>query len=724
MGFSARLGRQGLPALLIVYAGLSLAYNFTFPPQEPSDEPAHYRYVRWLLDERSLPVARPDEGSEFHQPPLYYALAALFAWPVRVAPDVLPQIYDSRSNPHRGYHYWEPGLDNKNLWLHGPWDLWPFPAAALSVHLARLASLVCGLVTVYATYKSARLFFDEAPALAATALVAFNPMFLAVSGSLQNDAGAAAMGALTIWICLVGLRRGFNVRLAMLLGIVLGLGALMKITAIFLLPAGVFAVAAWAWRARVPVRQANQYVAIVLGAAAVSGGWWYVRNVVLYGEPTAVNVNLQAYGGRTIAEGIAVWNQALPYAWTTFWGRFGHGDVVLPSWIYIGLAVFCLVAVVGLVRAWRRPHWIPRAEFAFLALAGALEFTGLMGYLTLSPSGYMGRYVFPALPAYGILLVLGWLSLVPARAGRMVSGGIVAGFAALGTFTWAAYLAPVYSPPPALAGLPASATRLDAALGNVAILRGYEINPKTVRPGERVAVTVYWETVAPTDLPYSVYIHLIDQEQTLAAQRDTYPGLGRYPTTAWRPGHLFVDTYNVELPATTYAPTQLQASVGLWQADTGDRAYVLDATGQPAAADVSLGQIDLVSRPDSLPNAARLNFGGLWVMEGYELSARTLRPGATFELTTFWMASKGTPAHLFVHVTGDDGRMWVNASQPIQPGRQVIELTLAPDTPAGLYNFVVGVFESGGTQSRLMLLGDDGHEIDSQIRLSGVRVIP
>jgi len=125
-----------------------------------------------------------------------------------------------------------------------------------------------------------------------------------------------------------------------------------------------------------------------------------------------------------------------------------------------------------------------------------------------------------------------------------------------------------------------------------------------------------------------------------------------------------------------------------------------------------------------VPNAARLNFGGQWVMQGYELSERTLKPGATFGLKTYWTATMGAPASLFVHVTGDDGRMWVNASQAIQPGVTSVDLTLAPDTPPGLYNFVVGVFESGGTQSRLMLLGDDGHEIDSQIRLTGLRVIP
>lgn len=51
--------------------------------------------------------------------------------------------------------------------------------------------------------------------------------------------------------------------------------------------------------------------------------------------------------------------------------------------------------------------------------------------------------------------------------------------------------------------------------------------------GKTLTRTVYWEPLSRTDLPYSVLVHLIDaQTETLIAQRDTYPGLGRYPTTA------------------------------------------------------------------------------------------------------------------------------------------------------------------------------------------------
>ncbi len=727
---SARLSwaaSRWLWVLLALYAVLAAVDNFIFPPFEPTDEPAHYGYVRWLIDERRFPVASAESGSEFHQPPLYYAVAALFAWPVHVAPDEIAEYFRDHTNPYRGFQYWEPGLDNKNLFLHGPWDAWPFRGLALSVHLARLASLACGLVTVYFSFLTARLYFDEGPALAAAGLVAFNPMFLAVSGSLQNDAGAAALGALAVWLGAASLKAGFTTRRAAALGLALGLGALAKITAVFLIPAAVVAVLAWAYQRRPPLPRGALTLGALLATAAASGGWWYWRNQVLYGEPSAVNVNLQAYGGRSLAQGLAVWRQALPYAWTTFWGRFGHGDVVLAGWIYAAIGLLVILAVPGLIWRSLRPSTLPRPALAFLAAAGLGELAGLLAYLTLSPSGYMGRYTFPALPAYALLLVAGWLGLVPARARRAFSLAVPAGFGALSVYVLAAYLVPVYTPPPALARLPASARPLDLVLGDVGILRGYEISPSAVQPGERVFLTLYWQPLGPTALPYSVYVHLFDQDRILVAQRDTYPGLGRYPTTAWQAGRLFADRYQVEIPAGAFAPARLTAEGGLWQTQTGDRAYVLDEAGQPVAADVSLGEVTLAARPGSTPNAMDLNFGGAWHLNGYTLSSRSMSPGQSVDLTTYWTSSQVPPADafLFVHVAGDDGRLWVNQSMRLEPGTASLKLALAPDTPAGLYHLLVGVYrEAGAEQARLKLIGTDGHELEDEVRLTGLRVAP
>ncbi|MGH2522038.1 MAG: ArnT family glycosyltransferase, partial [Anaerolineales bacterium] len=249
---------RALWVLFVLYLILALAYNFVFPPFEPTDEMAHFRYVRHLIEQRRFPVAQPDDTSEYHQPPLYYALAAAVSWPFPA--EAYQADYAGRVNPYRAFRYWEPGLDNKNLFLHGPWDAWPFGGVSLSVHVARLASLFAGAVTVLLTYPVARSILDEQASLAATGLVAFLPMFLAVSGSLQNDTGAAACGAFFLWLGVSFYRAGFNARRAIAFGLAIGIGALMKITAVFLLAPAVLLIAAWGRAVRQPVRRALGYV--------------------------------------------------------------------------------------------------------------------------------------------------------------------------------------------------------------------------------------------------------------------------------------------------------------------------------------------------------------------------------------------------------------------------------------------------------------------------------
>ncbi|MGH2524289.1 MAG: hypothetical protein ACRDH2_17405, partial [Anaerolineales bacterium] len=350
-------------------------------------------------------------------------------------------------------------------------------------------------------------------------------------------------------------------------------------------------------------------------------------------------------------------------------------------------------------------------------------------YLTLSPSGYMGRYTFPALPAYMILLVFGLLAWVPSRARTELAVALPVGMFFFGAATLATYLIPVYSPPRGLAKLPNGAKPLDATLGDLAVLKGYSVSATEARPGERVYVTLYWLPLGRSDMPFSVYIHLIDNDDILVAQRDTYPGLGRAPTTAWTPGQLFADRYLVMIPETAYAPTTARWEAGLWQADTGDRAYVLDEAGQPVASGVIFGELAIQSLPGLVPNPVDMNFGGELRLKGYSLPSRVLSPGQPFEFTVHWQpeaeAARGLrPRYFFVHVVAADGSIWANNAFAVSGEAQTVQPTLARDTPAGLYSLLFGVFdEDGQEQKRLKILADDGHEIDDQVRLTGVRVI-
>lgn len=574
--------------LLAVYTALALAYNFAQPPFEPSDEQYQFGYIRYLVEHGQLPIARAGELTGYHHPPLYFALAALLAAPFPAAD--LPE-YETRINPYARYRHWEPSLDNKNLYIHGPWDGWPFHDTALAVHVTRLISLLCGLLTVALTYQLAHSLWGEDAALTAAGLLAFTPMFTSLSGALQNDMGATALGAVLLWLGVDYAHTGLTVRRAALLGAVGGAAMLMKLTAAFLLPPLALLIGWMGWRAG-GGRQALTWLAAFSVSAAVVSGWWFARNLALYGDPTAVNINLENFGGQTSWwEGVRLWPEMVPYAWTTFWGRIGHGGIVLYDGMYQVLAGLALLAAVGFFYP-RHPK-PALVGFTFLVLAAIFCFLGLMLYLTLSPTGANGRYAYPALPAYMSLLAAGLLNLVPEKLRRATAYALCGGMFVFSASVLIFFVAPAYAPPPTMAQLPATATPLNANLGGTARIHGYQLSTSEARPGERVTVTIYWEPLSLTDRPYSVYLHLLAGDM-LIAQRDTYPGLGRAPTTAWPVGQLFADEYLVIIPEDAPAVTA-EWKVGLWQAETGDYAFALEANGEPVDSGVRFGSFQITN---------------------------------------------------------------------------------------------------------------------------------
>jgi 4-amino-4-deoxy-L-arabinose transferase-like glycosyltransferase len=576
-------------ALLAVYAVLALAYSFAQPPFEPSDEQYQFGYVHYLVENRTLPIARRGELSGYHHPPLFFVLAALISGPF---PSTDLAEYDARINPYARFRHWEPSLDNKNLYIHGPWDGWPFQDTALAVRVARLLSLGCGLLTVSLTFQLGRTLFDDSVGLAAAGLTAFTPMVTSLTGALQNDMGAAAAGALTLWLGVHLALTDYSLPRATVLGIAAGLATLMKLTAAFVIPPAVlfilFPVAHHrSWRTRL------SFVVVFGLSAALVTGWWFARNYWLYGDLTAVNVNLENFGAQTsLWDGVWLWPEMLPYAWTTFWGRIGHGGIVLYDWMYTLPAILCGLACFGLLWRAKAPGQSVATPVLLLGPFSLSCFIGLLIYLTISPTGANGRYAYPALSAYMILIAAGVLRLIPEALRRLASGLVVMLMFVFSAGVLVYFVWPAYAPPPAVAQVSLEAKPLDANLGDTVHLRGYHVSTSEARPGERVYLTVYWEPLSLTDRPYSVYVHLLAND-TLIAQRDTYPGLGRAPTVAWEVGRMFADTYLVIIPDDAPAVTA-EWKVGLWQAEFGDYAFLLDAAGQPIDSGLRFGSLRIV----------------------------------------------------------------------------------------------------------------------------------
>jgi len=189
--------------MLVLFATLSVVYNAVTPLFEGPDEAAHFLYIDYLASGKGLPMLEDAphdvlwEGLQ--QPPLYYALGALFTgWIDRS--DVQDLLWH---NPHRGG---ETG--GVNLYYHSTREAFPYGGATLAVHLARLMNTLFGLVTITATFLAAREIFPHrtAFALGSAGLVAFNPQFLFTGGSVSNDGMLAAFCSLGTWLLLRMLR--------------------------------------------------------------------------------------------------------------------------------------------------------------------------------------------------------------------------------------------------------------------------------------------------------------------------------------------------------------------------------------------------------------------------------------------------------------------------------------------------------------------------------------
>lgn len=761
--------------IAIAYLALALAYGFANPPFEATDEIRHFRYVRYLVLNHALPPVSADASKELqaHHPPLYYTLAALITAPVSSDAGT---DYSLPVNIFWGFRYYEPSTDNKNQYVHSPDDRWPFTSGAtLIVYLARWVSTLFGLGAVFMAYRLGQTLFPDrlTIALGAMAFVAFNPTVLHSASSVNNDAAAAFFGSWAVVEAAAIAQSGSTRAMAIRLGIALGLGVMSKVSVAVL---GVVAVAAYAVSVfRRPVytcgagtgersgaafsraaksndapvaqrsapfdfaslreallRALSKFLLMAVTAALIAG-WWFIRNYSQVGDPMGLSDYQSAWVGE--ADRARLFREAisgLPYAWTTVWARFDYGQIILPDWTYQAWGVLCALPGIGLVRV-RTQLRSPGALMTVLAIAVSLAAWGVL--MVNIPATAHARHILHAYPAIGLLLALGWHGLIPRRReGAKAQNSIPLGAGVLGfsfsLFALFGYLAPAFAYPRTVAALPADVTPASANFEGAAEIVGYRFSSDSVQPGDRVDVTVYWKPLARTAIPLQVFVHLVDSQGIIAAQRDTYPGLGNAATTTWHTGQVFADMYRVFIPDTAYAPETLAVRIGLWNT----------AESRPLIADdsdaLAPGKIGLQPRRGDAPNPVVINFENRMTLVGYVLDKRVAAPGGTLVLTTYWRAVRPDSDYwAYAHVAGADGRIWALADSIIIPPitqwptgeirSETRQIVLAPDAPPGQYTLEFGLTRilSPG-QQRLSVLAEDGHEIGDHIDLVRIRVEP
>ncbi len=443
-------GRAWLLAAVLSYLLLAAGWMVWTPALEAADESTHLQYALHIAQAGELPVVRGtaarlarspwDEQTQAFHPPLYYAAIAGLTHLLGRADTVVGlRLNEARGRP-------AAGAARALNYLHGHDEQPPRgPGMRLLLKL-RGTTVLIGLSIVLLTFALGRRAFPGDPAAAGLAalLVASVPRFTHEAASVHNETLAAALSHGALALLLVWPAAApFGAGRAVLLGLVVGLGLLTKLTALFLLPLAVFALLLPALRARRrPAARELLAVLLVLGVAAAVAGWWFARNLRLYGDLLAMTPLREQFWAIVHGEGGAsAWMLGgfVPMFLGSFVGWFGWFAVPPhPAALAAGGALLLAVA----------PGWVLRARGArpgaaaerdvllVLAVAVLLSLAQFVSY-NLNLTGPDCRYVFGALGPMAILAAAGllaaWRAAAGAGRGSSLAGAALAAALPLGS---------------------------------------------------------------------------------------------------------------------------------------------------------------------------------------------------------------------------------------------------------------------------------------------------
>ncbi len=296
-------------------------------------------------------------------------------------------------------------------------------------HLVRLVNVALFPITLVLAYLTLRHLFPNSVLMRVwpLAVMATTPQLTLVFSYVTNDSPAIAASTFGVYALVRAYQTDFGNREAVLLGVALGLVALHKFTGFMILPVAGVAIV-WGLR-RSPGRMLRVAVIVTVMVLAVAL-WWYVRMVVVYGDPfgvTTTQAAVNASGGAPVPHrlrGYSLWRFLTETEWArenfaTFWGGYGIVKLKLPAVANILLAGLSALGLAGLVaklgRWLRDRRW--KADVDWLPAMMAMLFFGLLG-LSLWSSysvdmALHGRYLFPEFLPFAALLAIGLSAFAP-----------------------------------------------------------------------------------------------------------------------------------------------------------------------------------------------------------------------------------------------------------------------------------------------------------------------
>ncbi|WP_117000105.1 hypothetical protein [Desertimonas flava] len=400
----------GLVAVVVAFIGMASIHAFQQPPFAPPDETAHLGYAHEIADFRLPEIDRapdiPDSAVQWaaerstarderylgvwvaNHPPLNYVVTAPLIW-----------LSDATDRADGGLLY---------------------------MRLANVAMAAVGVVLTFAL-AGELAGGSRRVGLLAAAVVAAVPQGHGVFSQGLNDGMAFAVGTSVIWAGVRCLTRGAARRDVVLLAATSVVASGTRAATMLLAIAVVGCVGAWQLaRGPSPVRErAVSALTVWLGAAipmALAFGWFYLRNIHLYGDIGASDYLLRRF--RRTRKGSVLSMMTRGHMWANLYQRLTT-PATLGRRVPPGLTISAILMTAGVVgaAATGRPGGgatgdDPEERTTFRAALGLCTIAVVVIAATVAQHVSGGgnaypRYLFPVLGVLAALAVVGLDRLVP-----------------------------------------------------------------------------------------------------------------------------------------------------------------------------------------------------------------------------------------------------------------------------------------------------------------------
>ena len=380
--------KQTLAIILILALFLRIIDALIIPIFEKPDEKAHFEYIKFISDNKKLPVQQQGQRSaEFFQPPFYHFIASFLLSFIKIfTQDISYQVY-----------------------------------------LFRIISDLISIITLYVIYKIAFLIFnDKTLSLGVLIFASFLPSHINMNSNVTNSNFGDLLSVFIIYLLLIILMKEKKQKIILLLGLIAGISLITRFSVI---PAIITIPFAFILKYYTDIRKVIKPIALICIIALLIASWHFIRNFMLYGDPLGINAVKLSSPKDEIKLDFIFAARLVGWTFITFWASFGRTNgafignltssigIVIFILSYLLFLIFTFSSIYGLyifLKKYRKNKNIlsSNQRKAFMILVFHLI---ILSLLFLSFNFYdfqpQGRLFFPAMPALAIFFTLGIYNL-------------------------------------------------------------------------------------------------------------------------------------------------------------------------------------------------------------------------------------------------------------------------------------------------------------------------